>query len=95
MTRAYGRGRGVRGMRAVASHCVLGIPPVLVGFLSRGGIPPVLVGFLSPSVIGADVALDDARRVGRTGRACAVPRSACGGSIWYEPLGCVVAGSPD
>ena len=33
------------------------------------GIPPVLAGFLCPSIVGADVALDDARRLGRTGRA--------------------------
>ena len=49
-----------------------------------GGIPPVLVGFLGPSIVGADVALDDARRLGRTGRAgdaraagAALPREAC------------------
>ena len=53
-------------MRAIASRCVRGNP---VGFLSRGGIPPVLVGFLCPSIVGADVALDDARRLWRTGRA--------------------------
>ena len=40
-------------MRAIASRCV------------RGN----LVGFLCPSIVGADEALDDARRLGRTGRA--------------------------
>ena len=40
-------------MRAIASRCV------------RGN----LVGFLCPSIVGADVGLDDARRLGRTGRA--------------------------
>ena len=66
-------------MRAIASRCVRGN---LVGFLSRGGIPPVLVGFLCPSIVGADVALDDARRLWRTGRAC-------GTGLGANALGCV------
>ena len=86
-------------MRAIASRCVRGN---LVGFLSRGGIPPGLVGFLSPSVIGADVALDDARRLGRTGRAgdaraagAELPREACACPIKGKRIGDRNRGSPD
>ena len=74
-------------MRAIASRCVRGN---LVGFLSRGGIPPVLVGFLCPSIVGADVALDDARRLGRTGRFRARYLAVrAGARFGTSPLGCV------
>ena len=36
----------------LVQHC-RGIPPALVGFLSRRGFPPALVGILSPSLVGA------------------------------------------
>ena len=35
-----------------------GIPPALLGFLSRRGMPPTLVGIISPSLVGAGWARD-------------------------------------